>query len=521
MATPSVIIDFEPNWDSEPELSYGFLTAIQGTPYFKEQRRPMVPTLSRIQSCKFTFIDEAMQRARNVLLYGAPRLCYVPIYSEPIQAAAVTQGASAITASTDITYYWNLQNCDYAVILDFLTGQSEAVVVASVAGQVITLTGAIVQAWDAATCVIYPAFPGKISAVKENAVTSRLLELDAQFEEVTIGEEATKVWVGLDEQVCPATPPNIGSVWESVYDTGGYELRSIKFLSGQILVAGSYPGCRVYRSADNGVTWTNLGKPSGLNASDYTITSFAYCGSGVVVAGVEPYGAIARSTDYGLTWGVSWGLGFALIHSVEYLGSGVVLAGSSTGRIFRSTNSGASWSDLGVKITGGSIRSITDVGNGVVLAGGPTTTSPYSAKIIRSTDYGITWSTVHSYLVPPYSYTYLFALKHAGSGHCIAGGGPEARFVVSADSGVTWVDAGRITKDYIYSLESGGFGLVVAGCYGTGISTLIQRSTDYGQSFENVDSIPSLGQAYIYAITKSLNEFFCVTDTGRIFKSSN
>ena len=65
MADPTLIIDFEPNWDSEPELSYGFLTAIQATPYFKEQRRPMVPTLSRIQSCKFTFIDEAMQRARH------------------------------------------------------------------------------------------------------------------------------------------------------------------------------------------------------------------------------------------------------------------------------------------------------------------------------------------------------------------------------------------------------------------------------------------------------------------------
>ena len=221
MATPSVIIDFEPNWDSEPELSYGFLTAIQGTPYFKEQRRPMVPTLSRIQSCKFTFIDEAMQRARNVLLYGAPRLCYVPIYSEPIQAAAVTQGASAITASTDITYYWNLQNCGYAVILDFLTGQSEAVAVASVAGQVINLTGAIVQVWDAATCVIYPAFPGKISAVKESAVTSRLLELDAQFEEVTIGEEATKVWVGLDVQVCPEDTPMTDSCSEYfIYDDG-------------------------------------------------------------------------------------------------------------------------------------------------------------------------------------------------------------------------------------------------------------------------------------------------------------
>ena len=202
MADPTVIIDLEPDWDESPEVSYSFQTAIQGTPYFVEQRRPIAPSAVRRIGCKYVFENERLQYARNLFLYGSSKLCCIPVYSEPIQAAAITQGASAITATTDLTYLWNIQNCSYLVILDFVTGQSEMLAVASVAGQTINFSSAIVNSWTAAQTIIYPAIAGMLSSIKGVDFTSTVGKIGAEFEEIAIGEEATKVWVGLEEQIC-------------------------------------------------------------------------------------------------------------------------------------------------------------------------------------------------------------------------------------------------------------------------------------------------------------------------------
>lgn len=202
MATPTVIIDLEPNWNDPPEVGYGFETAIQMTPYFLQQRRPLLPTPKRSVNCKYLLDRQKLQYARNLFLYGASKLCCIPIYSEPVQSAAVTQGASAIVASTDITYFWNIKNSDYVVLLDWVTGASEMIAVASVSGQTINLSSAIVNAWTAAQTIIYPAFAGKISAIKGLEKTSLVGDVSAEFEEIAVSEEATKVWVGLEEQVC-------------------------------------------------------------------------------------------------------------------------------------------------------------------------------------------------------------------------------------------------------------------------------------------------------------------------------
>jgi len=202
MTDPTLIIDAEPDWKEPPEVAYSFATAIQGTPAFLEQRRPLLSTPTRSVACKFVLETENAQRLLNILLSGAPQLCCTPIYSEPIFAGTITQGASAITAETDLTYLWNIQNCDYLILLDYVTGASEMLQVSSVSGQVINLSAAIVGSWTAAQTVIYPGIASMIKEVKKLDHSSRIASFGAQFEEITVGEEATKVWVGLDEQIC-------------------------------------------------------------------------------------------------------------------------------------------------------------------------------------------------------------------------------------------------------------------------------------------------------------------------------
>lgn len=203
MADPTLIVDAEPDWKESPEVSYSFATAIQGTPRFLEQRRPLLEYPIRGISCKFVLETENAQRCLNTLLSGVPQLCCVPIYPEPIFAGAIAQGSLSITAETDLTYLWNIQNCTYLILLDYITGASEMLKVSSVTGQVIALVAAIAGIWVAVQTVIYPAFAGAIKEVKKLDHSSKVASFGAQFEEVRAGEEATKVWVGLDEQICP------------------------------------------------------------------------------------------------------------------------------------------------------------------------------------------------------------------------------------------------------------------------------------------------------------------------------
>ena len=83
------------------------------------------------------------------------------------------------------------------------------------------------------------------------------------------------------------------------------------------------------------ITWTDLGK----QGSETHIYSLAYLGNGIVLAGTEPSGKIFRSTDYGATW-TDLGQQGAETHiwCLAYLGNGIVLAGTDpNGKIFRST----------------------------------------------------------------------------------------------------------------------------------------------------------------------------------------
>lgn len=210
MADPTLIIDAEPNWRDLPEIGYSFATAIQGTPRFLEQRRPLLPTPERSISCRYGLETENAQRLLNILLSGSSQLCCIPIYSEPLFAGTITQGASSITVETDLTYLWNVKNCDYLILLDYVTGVSEMLKISSVVGQVITLAAVIVGSWVAAQTVMYPAMAGIIKEVKRLDLSGRVSSFGVEFAEAAVGEESGKSWVGLDEQVCPEETPAVG-----------------------------------------------------------------------------------------------------------------------------------------------------------------------------------------------------------------------------------------------------------------------------------------------------------------------
>jgi hypothetical protein len=261
MADPTLIIDAEPDWGETPEVAYGFSTVIQGNPFFKEQRRPLLSSAVRTISCTFKVENENAQRILNRLISGVPQVCCTPVYSEPLFASVITQGASLLTIQTDMTYLWNAQNSSYLVLLDYTTGASEMLRVASVAGQAVTLSAPIVGVWTAAQTVIYPAFASILQDVKTVNATSRVVSFDVQFEEISIGAEATKVWVGFTDVVCPEdvvviTPPPIEVTGTDGPKDGFYYDAVSSVNTADQLLFGTYIGKTISMVIQfDGITW--------------------------------------------------------------------------------------------------------------------------------------------------------------------------------------------------------------------------------------------------------------------------
>ena len=196
---------------------------------------------------------------------------------------------------------------------------------------------------------------------------------------------------------------------------------------------------------------------------------------------------VAVSEDYGKTWRNTLSVG---IDSLEYLENGYVFAfkdeSFGQGTIYRSSDYGETWSDLG---TGSSIsygRGFVNLGNGkaIFFGHGP---NAY-VRITKTTNYGSTWtskyyiSTTNSVAGQPV-YLGNGIIVGAISGDSIGG----ARVARSDDYGETWdvIDAGltnsvgsTIKRQTIYL----GNGIIII----SGLNEIV-RSTDYGLTWLTVD----------------------------------
>jgi hypothetical protein len=111
--------------------------------------------------------------------------------------------------------------------------------------------------------------------------------------------------------------------------------------------------------------------------------------------------------------------------SLAHLGNGICLAGTSGGgKILRSTDYGATWSDLGQQFSQTQIYSFAHLGNGICLAGTGT-----GGKVLRSTDYGATWTDLGT----QFSQTEIYSLAYLGNGICLAGTGGGGKILRSTN----------------------------------------------------------------------------------------
>ncbi|MFH0992668.1 MAG: LamG-like jellyroll fold domain-containing protein, partial [bacterium] len=167
------------------------------------------------------------------------------------------------------------------------------------------------------------------------------------------------------------------------------------------LFAGVY-GDGVARSTDGGGSWYHAN--TGLNQL-YT-EAMGTNADGHVFAGSQS--GIFRSTDEGATWTQAtlnlssgqwpWVFAFAAkSNGYLFAGGQVFLNGNYTSAIFRSTDNGANWTQVGTGLTGEAIRTLAINWNGDLFAGATEGTPSFRGIIFRSTDNGVTWTQLSTF----------------------------------------------------------------------------------------------------------------------------
>jgi len=287
-------------------------------------------------------------------------------------------------------------------------------------------------------------------------------------------------------------------------------------------------GVRVWRTDDQGSSWTHLG--TGLTDVNAFALLAVPSGSGGNDLLVGTANGVFRSTDNGANWSAS-SSGLPANLSIYALGSGpngsggtnqYAGAGSFVGQVFRSTNNGASWTSVssGLPVGQANINALTTTASGTVLAGtmngiyrstnfgaswtrvfdlygfsftrhGTTLYAGTSSGVHRSTNDGATWTAINNGMV--FTWTYAVAAIPNGSGVTLfAGAGGVMR---STDNGATWTAANNgLTNLSVYALTTapnpgGGTDLYA------GTSEGVFRTTNNGASWTNVSFISSYPQA--------------------------
>jgi len=331
--------------------------------------------------------------------------------------------------------------------------------------------------------------------------------------------------------------------------TSGPQGGSVQDLAsdGDILYAGG-TGSGVFVSSDKGESWSAAN--NGL--SSLRIRSLA-ARNGVVFAGTEDNG-IFRSTDKGAHWtGVNTGLpvrsdnfnpvdGLAMYGSTVFCSfeEGIYISGdngdqwkktgsqftfsfSSTesriyascffGGSFVSTDTGKTWQDISENLPSESGKPVlsTIECNDMIFC------TVWQEGLYRSSDNGITWSTVSTEATGNEIYTLMVS-----DGVLYAGTEGNGIFR-STDNGITWlpVDCGT-NPGTIHTIVPHG-NLLFAGCYNAGIL----RSEDEGLSWTTANSgvicTGITGMVFendVLAATTGNGTIFESNDMGMIWKNS-
>ncbi len=314
---------------------------------------------------------------------------------------------------------------------------------------------------------------------------------------------------------------NNGNTWTLITNGMIHPVAYGVLADGARIFVGGYDG--IYRSTDNGNTW--VASHAGLEPK-LLAHAFHQSGSSYFIA-TDFYG-VYRSTDNGATWtAVNSGLTTAngrprSVFDITSVGS--TLIASADNGVYRSTNNGTSWSRVTAGLPSISrdlrFRPLVTIGSVVLGFAG-------ASGIYRSTDEGQTWTrtntgfpnafTVKDFAV---SGSRLFAAVSISTGE-----NRDRSVWTSTDNGQTWAPTTFNQTGFgAYAIAASGNTVWVGG---TGIPRGLFRSTDNGTTWaplnlsgstdpiptDNVNSLAVSGTTLL-ALGGGLPTLFVSTNAG-------
>jgi len=273
----------------------------------------------------------------------------------------------------------------------------------------------------------------------------------------------------------------LGKVWRPQLIISDGRVDAIAYLGNGVAVAGTRtpnPG-RIFKSTDYGKTWVDKAIVTGSTEND-DITAIASAGGGVSYL-ITANTHVWKSCDYGDSWidlgkisNNSHTEGAVLTYGLVVTNKGTVLASDTNtagGHIFRSTDGGHNWTDLG-KISDRALYRFEKVGDGIIVNG-------WAGRTYKSTNDGVNWVDKGQLINSP-----LFATEYLGNG-IILQAAQSGNVFRSTDNGETWLDLGVIgdaADDFVYL----GNGITVYTTYSG--SNSLYYSADYGLTWSNIGS---------------------------------
>jgi photosystem II stability/assembly factor-like uncharacterized protein len=228
-----------------------------------------------------------------------------------------------------------------------------------------------------------------------------------------------------------------------------YPIATSPTRSGLAFAQGSQGtfGPTLHRTLDSGATWQPVGVSLSRYASNLMIlpgdAPSEYFLSASVFVTVPPLrAAIWRSTDEGATWTGANAPPYEILSLARASGTPLVLyagvaAPVGVAGLYRSVDHAASWQAIVTGDTSGPVTAIAvDPSNRdrVFVAYGPASPND-SARLVRSTDGGATWTTL--WIAMPSTTITALAVDPANGQRVFAGTSTQGVFA-SADAGATW-----------------------------------------------------------------------------------
>ncbi|MFZ4590996.1 MAG: T9SS type A sorting domain-containing protein, partial [Ignavibacteria bacterium] len=235
--------------------------------------------------------------------------------------------------------------------------------------------------------------------------------------------------------------------------------------------------------------WVQTNGPNGGN-----INSFAVSGSNLFIGMYDKFG-VYRSTNSGLSWSLLTGHTPVVINALAVSGSNVI-AGASNG-IYLSTNNGANWDSLN------NIIAETLFANGTNVYAGT------ASGAFRSSNNGANWTNIGLNNQNVTSFTVSGTNLYAGT----YGGA----IFLSTDNGVSWTRlTNGLTNNFILTLASSG-SIIVAGAEHYPVTGGVYLSTNSGTSW----SLAGLSNYDIYSLAISGTNILAGTSQNGVYLSTN